>query len=311
MISRLRKELLNQWRGNTSIRRITQRAHLDQNRPENIHLFTYPRGGSTLLAEAICSVHGCPMVWEPFFKGRKPFANYSHKKLWGWKEYVPIDASHSSIDEYFRAITSRRFLHARFFTGQSIKGLHHKKTLVYKYCHANFLAPYLIRRFDLKCVILDRHPAQIIASRKLYGGFIKSSSIYSVDSAQSKNSKEIFRLYESQRPHYIKTSVGVNAWNYCLSREYFQMVEEKQNVLRLDYDELVMHPEMAAEKLSTFFDRTFSPELFTRPSRVTISPLKTGKDQLNKWKEVLSEPEILEIKSIVHDVFKFHEIDFN
>jgi len=68
---------------------------------------------------------------------------------------------------------------------------------------------------------------------------------------------------------------------------------------------------MAAKKLSTFYGRTFSPELFSRPSRVTISPLKAGEKQLNKWQEVLSESEILEIKSIVHDVFKFHEIDFN
>jgi len=311
MTERILNEALNQLRGYTSIRRITRRAHSDTSKPNNIHLFTHPRGGSTLLAEAISSVHQCPIVWEPFFKGRKPFTKYPHEKLWGWKEYVPIDATKSSIDDYFNHLTSRTFLHPRFFTGQSIKGLHHKTPLVYKYCHANNLAPYLIRKFKLKCIILDRHPAQIIASRKQYGGFIKSDPTYSVDSAQTKNSDQLFSLYEDKRPQYIKSSIGVNAWNYCLTRHNFRHLEHNPDILRLNYDELVLNPEAVSNQLSDFFSLPFSPELFSKPSRVTTSPIEAGKAQLVKWRKILSKAEITEIKEIVHDVFGFYEINFD
>ena len=308
---RIKNEVANQYRGLVTIRGVSRRAAKSKIKPQNIHLFTHARGGSTLLAEAISSVHQCPIVWEPFFKGRKPFKEYSHKELWGWKEHVPCDASHSSIDEYFEAITSRRFLHPRFFTGQSIQGLHHTKPLVYKYCFANFLAPYLIRKFNLKCIILDRHPAQIIASRKRYGGFSKNNSIYSIGSAQTKNSREIFALHEDQRSSYIKSSIGVHAWNYCLIRKNYELLRSNDNVLRLNYDDLVLNPLAVSEQLSNFFGLTFSHELFKKKSRVTVEPIAQGREQLMKWETVLSPAEINEIKGIVHDVFGFYEIRFD
>jgi hypothetical protein len=63
---RIKNEVANQYRGLVTIRGVSRRAAKSKIKPQNIHLFTHARGGSTLLAEAISSVHQCPVVWEPF-----------------------------------------------------------------------------------------------------------------------------------------------------------------------------------------------------------------------------------------------------
>jgi hypothetical protein len=72
-----------------------------------------------------------------------------------------------------------------------------------------------------------------------------------------------------------------------------------------------LNPEAVSNQLSDFFSLPFSPELFSKPSRVTTSPIHAGKGQLVKWKKILSKTEISEIKEIVHDVFGFYEINFD
>ena len=124
-------EVQNQLRAQTKLRLVSFKAKGLNQTPENIHLFTHARGGSTALAQAISKNKGCPILWEPFFKGRRPFREFDHRKLWGWKEYIEAEAECAGIDDYFERLTNRTFLHPRFFTQQSIRGLTHNGPLVY------------------------------------------------------------------------------------------------------------------------------------------------------------------------------------
>ena len=303
----IQRELQNQFRGATTIKRVQQRAKTDPSPRENIHLFTYPRGGSTALAEVISRNQNCPIVWEPFFKGRKPFKEFDHRELWGWKEYISADSESATIDEYFKEISDRTFLHPRFFTGQSIKGLSAGGPLVYKYCFANYMAPYLMQKFNIKAVFLDRHIGQIIASRKKYGGFIKADATYSIDTAQTKNSNQLFHWNSDMRSKTIKLSVGVHIWNYCLSKRLIDQIDSP-HVLRLDYDDMILNPKKVSEQLNGFIGTTIQSSDFKESSRTTVEQIQIDNSQLNKWKNRLTKDEITEMKKIVWDVFGFHSI---
>ena len=306
----IQRELQNQFRGATTIKRIQQLAKKDDAPKENIHLFTYPRGGSTALAEVISKNRNCPIVWEPFFKGRRPFNEFDHRRLWGWKEYISENAESASIDEYFKAITDRTFLHPRFFTGQSIKGLSVNGPLVYKYCFANFLAPYLIKKFKIKAIFLDRHIGQIIASRKKYGGFIKAEANYALDSTQTKNSNELFLWNSDIRSKTIKSSIGVHVWNYCLSKQLLDQIDSPR-ILKLDYDDMILNPEQLSQSLNSFLGTNIQPIDFKKSSRTTVEDIQIDRNQLNKWKNRLTEEEVTEMKKIVWDVFELHSITFD
>lgn len=307
---RILKEVQNQIRSATSIRVVTNQAKIGSSTPENIHLFTHARGGSTLLAEVISNNVKSPIVWEPFFKGRKPFSQFDHRALWGWKEYVDQNATESSIDEFFNGIITRQYLNPRFFTGQSIQGLHHSNQLVFKYCHANFLAPYLIEKFNLKAILLDRHICQIIASRKKYGGFMKGRREYPLGSSQSKNNSQIFQLHQKRRNEAIRSSVGEHAWNYCLIRTLHKQIPN-ENVLRLDFNDMIQNPAGTSSQLNSFLGTTIQADSFSTDSRTSVEKTTNKLEHLNKWKTRLTESEIQEIRNIVHGVFNFHEINFD
>lgn len=307
---RLFFEAQNQFRAITSLNQVQKQAARSKNKPLNIHLFTHPRGGSTALAEAISKNVNSPIVWEPFFKGRRPFKRHDHRRVWGWKEYIDPDSKEATVDDFFRDICNRTFLHPRFFTGQSIAGLHHHNPLVYKYCHANFMAPYLIRRFNLKAILLDRHPCQIIASRKRYGGFFKGKRAYPIDAAQTKNSPEIFNLHESARSEIIRSSAGEHAWNYCLIRTLQSKIPAEQ-ILKIDFDQIINAPDEIAAKINAYCGTTLDGASFSKHSKTSVELTSNKGDFLSKWKSRLSVEEIDEIQKIVHNVFGFYEIPFD
>lgn len=307
---RLFYEFQNQCRAQTRLRQVSLKAKGTKHTPENIHLFTHARGGSTALAEAIGRNKGCPILWEPFFKGRRPFREFDHRALWGWKEYIESEAEFARIDDYFERLINRTYLHPRFFTGQSIRGLAHNGPLVYKYCHANLMAPYLIRRFNLKAVILDRHVGQLIASRKRYGGFFKGKRTYKAGQQISKHSRAVFDLHKEHRPEAIRSDVGIHAWDYCLIRTLRNQINSP-NVLHLEFNEMILNPEKVANKLNIFLDTTLSPSDFSPQSRVSVEPTSNPKDYLKKWRKRLTHEEILEIRGIVHDVFGMRDIDLS
>lgn len=303
-------EAQNQFRSITALNQIQKQAAHSKDQPLNIHLFTHPRGGSTALAEAISKNVNSPIVWEPFFKGRRAFKRYDHRQIWGWKEYIEPDSKGATVDDFFRDISNRKFLHPRFFTGQSISGLHHHNPLVYKYCHANFMAPYLIKRFNLKAILLDRHVCQIIASRKKYGGFFKGKRDYPVDTAQSKNSSKIFNLHESARSEMIRSSAGEHAWDYCLIRTLQSKIPTEQ-VLKINFDQIINTPDEIAARINSHCGTTLNGASFSERSKTSVEFTSNKRDYLSKWQSRLSVEEIHEIKEIVHDVFGFYEIPFD
>lgn len=172
------------------------------------------------------------------------------------------------------------------------------------------MAPYLIQRFKLKAVLLDRHVGQLIASRKRYGVFFKKRRQYAVHSHLSKSNHDIFTLHEANRSEAIRSDAGVHAWNYCLIRTLHNRISSPQ-VLRLNFDDIILNPDIVANKLNKFLGTTLSPPDFLSPSRVSVEPVPNPQDYLTKWRNRLTHDEILEIRGIVYDVFGMEDIDLS
>ena len=143
---------------------------------------------------------------------------------------------------------------------QSVTGLTSRAPLVYKFCHANGMVPYITKKWKAPVVLFHRHPAQIILSRYKYG-FFKGRAWtdpdeYSDDAAHQKAHSELRGLHKDDRKNFIRTKAGVMAWQYALERKSWEIVQqsEGENVLWLDYDDYVLQPEVVMRRLKlTFF----------------------------------------------------------
>lgn len=283
--------------------------------PKNIFLFTFARGGSTALAETISNSIHCPIVWEPFFKGRRPFPKFDHETRWGWTELLSRELNDSSIDDYMNALYWREFLSPRFFTGQSVTGLTSRDPLVYKFCHANGMAPYITKKWKAPVVLFHRHPAQIILSRYRYGFFKGKTWIdadqFSDDVSHQKAPSELRGLYKDDRKDFILTKAGVMAWQYALERKSWEIVQqsEGENVLWLDYDDFVLQPEVVMRRLENFLNIPLQQSKTTKPSRVSIDVPPQNKTDLMKWKQVIPTEIISEIRGIC-DLFGFSDLEW-
>ena len=137
---------------------------------EPIHILGFARGGSTIMAELIAESTGAPILWEPFTRGRKAYKAF--KLNWGWEEYIPKTNSNSTIDPYFEGLLDGSKWHPEHFRNQDVRRIASSSTVVFKYCFAHNMMPYLQQKYDIPVICINRHPAQIVASRKKYGNFL-------------------------------------------------------------------------------------------------------------------------------------------
>lgn len=269
--------------------------------PNCFHILAFPRGGSTIIAEAIASAYKAPIIWEPFDRGTKSPQLIDNTPMWGWQEYVPIDFDSSTMDRYFESLQDGEWRDPKLFRKQSLARIAFSRNVIVKHCFSHNSMPYLQKKYGLKILCINRHPGQIIASRQHYNNFLHTNTSYTADNAQSKHSRELLRTHIEKQDKYIKSSYGVTAWKYCVNQLALKNLS-KSNTLHIHYDDIVTSPDETSRKLSQWYDCHISPQLFSRQSSTTLGVRSTEK-RINGWKSALDKTHIREIESICNDVF--------
>lgn len=269
--------------------------------PNCLHILAFARGGSTIVAEAISSTLKAPIIWEPFDRGTKSPQLIENTPVWGWQEYIPKDFESSTIDKYFDSIQQGLWRDPKLFRKQNPLKIALSKNVVVKHCFSHNLMPYLQFKYGLRILCINRHPAQIIASRQKYGNFLHTNKSFTTDNAQSKHSSELLLTHSDIRGDYIKTSYGVTAWKYCINQLAIQQLSCK-TTLHIDYDDIVTKPAFVAEKLSRWYGQKFDYKLLLKQSSTTRGKRHAQK-RLNGWKSLLSKEHINEIEAICNDAF--------
>ena len=221
--------------------------------------------------------------------------------MWGWQEYVPIEFDSSTMDKYFESLQNGEWRDPKLFRRQALARIALSKNVVVKHCFSHNSMPYFQKKYGLKLLCINRHPAQIIASREYYGNFLHTNSSYTVDNAQSKHSCELLNSHHEKRKEYIKSSYGVTAWKYCINQLSIQKLS-KSRTLHIDYNDILINPDEVSNMISDWYDCHINPSHFLNQSSTTLGKRDTEK-RLNGWKSTLNKDHIHEIQSICNDVF--------
>ncbi len=122
-----------------------------------IILVSYPRSGSTWLAEILGQLSRTIINWEPLHSksGIVPKA-----LLFGEMPYIPENSLDKTYYRLFKNIFKNSVYskHTSWYLG--IKQLIYSKQVVVKFCRANLLLPWFVTRFKFryKPIFLIRHP---------------------------------------------------------------------------------------------------------------------------------------------------------
>lgn len=133
-----------------------------------------PRGGTTWLFEVLLNtVPKTCGLWEPLDLRASPLLNHLS---FSWREHINANTRWPQAEDYFRHLFAGTYLnvslthHYGFF--QFLKENLLSDRYLIKFCRANRLLMWVIRRFAIKhSILLIRHPCAVVASQLYHGGW--------------------------------------------------------------------------------------------------------------------------------------------
>jgi hypothetical protein len=150
---------------------------------DTIVISSYPRSGSTWLAEILSTIPGTCIMWEPLNPG-------DHWVILGLKKNPALE--HLGLDEYpvvapgspddrpdvynyIERVLMGRAL-SRYTLSHAIAHIGWRRIVaserwIVKFCRANGILHWMTHRFPVKPIVLMRHPCAVIASQKSHPGW--------------------------------------------------------------------------------------------------------------------------------------------
>lgn len=274
---------------------------------ENILIYGFSRGGTTLLAETLVGLLGARLIWEPLFNHRpisfsaiNPYALKEYRNLnLGWNPHVadPNDqAANNYFDKYFNLkIRNIRFL--RFTNPANFKD---SQFTVHKMCFGNFMYPYFQKRYRIKSILLLRHPFAIAASSLNFGNNYdyhkENFKVWRYEN--SLKSGAFFEQYDDKydlivSPFTLLVFQSVTQFAYVLNNF------DKTNTIIICYEDLMVDKDSVHKLLEQFLNQEFSYENFDKLLNKQSFSSKKGHTkndtiaQLSKWEKTTSEEDII------------------
>jgi hypothetical protein len=194
---------------------------------------------------------------------------------------------------------------SRLFTGQigdksilfknNIKELEQADRLLFKFCFANLMLPYLAHNFQLKSIVLHRHPCAVVASQLNHKGGWLNPKVLSGFSIPDVSNKDLFLKYEDVLASITTVEESLAAL-WCLNYVVASSVSS-QDLLHIEYETLLIDTETTLKKIGQLinvalpYDQIL--EQVTTPSKTSntkesIDPQK----QIRRWQTALTSKQI-------------------
>ena len=268
-----------------------------------------PRSGTTWLLELLRSLSGYKALNEPLLY-EEARAEYG----FSWRTYLSPDDPAPKQSAYMQTILSGRLglSPAWHFEDRSrIQQLVTQATrrrLVVKFCRANRMLHWLVRRFDVRgLVFIVRHPCAVVASMLRHGGWehmktdIGESVDFDLDPALPSPVREHFSSIV--RNCTSRTEALAALW--CLDH-YIPLVyhtEEESPWVLVPYERLVTEGHSELQRIVSALGTEMTVEMrgrFDEPSSSVRDQFhQNAEQQLSKWRRRLSDRQVDEVLSIV------------
>lgn len=220
----------------------------------NIALFGIRRGGSTLLADMVAAERGVWFVDEPFgaFAPHRPFYHEIRAELPERMHNQFFDMSSEEAGAVESFVSRTLSLDLRIGTSRRARLPLIADRVAMKILNAPLLIDWLVDRFDLRSLILTRHPAaQARSVLRLGWGF--SAEAYFASDAFLERRFDAEQIREGRA-----ILAGENGWpkavlNWIIE-SWIPLCEASPAIPRLSYEELVVGREQIVRDVFRYFE---------------------------------------------------------
>lgn len=258
-----------------------------------------PRGGTTWLAEVLSGKNRL-IIWEPLHY--KIVAQYKLKNFGeeiGHMPYIPQGTVWPEATDYFNALFNGSELNYSSIFANPAANFNPEivDSLMFKFCRANLLLPWLVDNFNILPIYLVRHPLSVISSQYRHSAFSGMDEKASIFANQKSKYRQIFEKYRANIEG-IKNREEMFA-NWWALNNVVPLTHEYNNNkwITVSYESLVSRPQFEIERISNRLGIRFSPDIFSRmlkPSATTKSGsgILTGENQLLNWERNFTTAQI-------------------
>ncbi|MCK5470859.1 MAG: sulfotransferase domain-containing protein, partial [Cyclobacteriaceae bacterium] len=284
------------------------------NSQNSIVLVCHPRGGSNWLGEILLNIHGAILIDEPLWRGYYRSINYTpiigegkikqiSKLEFYFDQPIPYNAKWEEARKIMESILKGVYWNYGLWDRNNIRNLEKAETYIIKFCYGHLLLPWIHNQFDVKSIVLHRHPCAVVASQLNYEVFNKIRQNPSGDLPDFRYN-EIYNKYNhiwkkvNSKEEYL-------AAIWALKTKYICDIEIHDNKsMTIFYEELVSNFNLQIKNINNHLNSKLGDNVRSsrdKPSASTPNRnhLKSGERQLSKWKTNLSEGQIYKILKVV------------
>jgi len=274
----------------------------------------HPRGGSNWLSEILMQIPNTALIDEPFWRGfYKSFSELPGKhegKLKGlsrlgfyYDQYIPLQAEWPEAKKIIQAILRGAVSHYDIWDKNKLAEIKKANKFLIKLCYGHLLAPWLHENFNLKSIVMHRHPCAVVSSQMQFMAF---SKIHKNPSGEIPDFRynEIYKRYQ-RIFNSVQTREEYLATIWAIKTKYIsQSLPESAEHISIFYEHLLMNYNSTIEKIGNFVhaDPTLlNLDIHKKASSSIPSRghLLDGEQQLQKWRKHLSNSQINKILNIV------------
>lgn len=265
-----------------------------------------PRGGTTWLME-ILKQDSDALIWEPLHPQRLEKYPHNLANRVGHIPYIPENAELELAQRYFQELFRGQLPYGLHVNSKYGHQLRRSTSLLFKFCRANMLLPWLTRQFpSIRPIYLIRHPLSVISSQFRHPAFQNlnvANNIFEIRRNEDPAFSEIFETH-SDKINSIQSRESLFA-NWWAIQNLLPLKDENKRWLTISYESLFLRPTLELEKISDYLNKPmtrFAMHKINMPSSTTRdgSGILENKDQLQNFKRHLSAAQIKEILDIVN-----------
>lgn len=290
--------------------------------PSNtVALFAQPRSGSTWLAELLQAIPESITLNEPLWRGflrtngcmpppSSGRVDEIRKLSFYYFQPIPEQASWPEAELFFDRLFRGGVCKLGLYDLNSFTKLLKGQNFVVKFCYGNLLFHWLLARFDIKPIVLTRHPCAVVASQLQHFAWadIRKEPVFQI--ANFRHNHYFIQYFDVLK--HIHTPEGILAAFWAINTRAIQEAHQHSTPwYSLTYEKLLLNRETEITKLFHWMGKEIPSDIFEKSGKASVSSsqksrliLEKGKPdlQLGKWQQELNQRQRSNIMAIVKDI---------
>ncbi|WNB18075.1 sulfotransferase domain-containing protein [Marivirga arenosa] len=261
-----------------------------------------PRGGTTWLSDIVSEINNSSLIWEPLMLGY----NNEFKRIdFDYRQYIPENKNWEEAKLLFRKTFEGKSLSSNLCNRNTFNELIKADRIIVKFCRANQLLPWLRKNFQFEYdpIYIVRHPCAVVASQLRQGGWDRISPDFKIPDCKFQE----FYSTHSKFLQNINSKEKRLAAYWCLvNRIPLSHPKNNKDWITITYEDLLLDGENQLSRIEKRWNLKLPASSYEKLNKVSTTTLKSSPinelektDQLNQWKNYLSEKQIQDILSVL------------